>query len=192
MKISEELVRELQKRIDVSYEEAEATLKRTKGDVNMAIFLIMKRRNSGWERLKASFTDAFMKLLQYRLILTRKKKVLIDLPLLLIALIVLIDGTYDRFFPLFIIFITALVCECEVKIQKNDEAACKENEELKSNHQKAPANNKANVYSEQKPTEPSKPVVVAPVINEGKADDKNENKKQDNHDDDYFEIVVEE
>lgn len=157
MHISEELVRELQKRIDVSYEEAEYYLKRTKGDINMAVFLIMKKRNSSWERFKASLWDA----MKYRFILTRKGEIIINLPLALLALFLLLYGIERHIFPLIVIFVIILVTECEVRIEKqawSDEPKTKKN----FYHYKKPTNETNQTYSRQKeepdnrdtPTEP--------------------------------------
>lgn len=114
MHISEELVRELQKKIDVSYEEAEYFLRKAKGDVNMAVFLIMKKRNSSWEKFKASLRE----LMKYRFILIRKGETIINLPLLLLALFILLYGIERHIFPLIVIFVIILLTECEVRIEK--------------------------------------------------------------------------
>lgn len=137
MHISEELVRELQKRIDVTYEEAEYFLKRTKGDINMAVFLIMKKRNSSWEKFKASLWE----LMKYRFILTRKGETIINLPLLLLALFILLYGIERHIFPLIVIFITILITECEVRIEKLDwpDRTCKKRSNNYSGEKKEPS-----------------------------------------------------
>lgn len=140
MHISEELVRELQKRIDISYEEAEYYLKRTKGDINMAVFLIMKKRNSSWERFKASLWE----LMKYRFILTRKGEIIVNLPLLLLALFILLYGIERHIFPLIVIFIVILVTECEVRIEKLE---WEESSNKKRNHH---SGKKSTVYESNK------------------------------------------
>lgn len=191
MNITEEMVREVQKKVDVSYEEVEYTLKKTRGDVNMAIYLIMKRNNSGWERFKASLHDIFKQLLRYRLILTRKGKTLIDLPLILLVTLVLIDGVYRHFFPLFVIFVLALVFECEAKIEKSEvegKSAPEKGRTTQTNTE--PVETTINTASSQpdraNPSAKSQPTIVVESVET--CSKKNENENED----DYFEIVIEE
>ncbi len=84
----------------------------------MAMYLITKRRNSGWERFKTSLRDIFSQLILYRLILTRKGKLLLDLPLIVLVVLVLIDGVYRHLFPLFVVFLLVLIFECDMRIEK--------------------------------------------------------------------------
>lgn len=189
MNISEEMVRELQKRVDVSYEEAEYTLKRTRGDINMALYIIMKRRNSGWERFKASFSDIFSKLIRYRLILTRKGKTLVDLPLILLVVLVLIDGVYRHMFPLFVIFILALVFECEVKIVKSTDEDKAPEKEATTNTVTHTDEEKFETSVVIQPVKATQPIKAQPPV----VVEKDENiPTKDPDEDDYFEIVIEE
>lgn len=181
MNISEEMVRELQKRVDVSYEEAEYTLKKTRGDVNMAIYLIMKRRNTGWERFKASLHEIFRQLIQYRLILTRKGKTLLDIPLILLILLVMMDSFYRHLFPLFVIFLIILITECEVKISKSKaEDKERDQDKVEPTIDKTTEKEKS---SEVQPVKVQQPVFVEQVT---------PTPSSDKSDDDYFEIVIEE
>lgn len=139
MHISEELVRELQKRIDVSYEEAEYFLKKTKGDVNMAVYLIMKKRDSSWEKFKTSLWE----LMKYRFIMTRKGETIINLPLLLIVIFVLLYSIGKNIFPLIVIFAIVLLTECEVRIEKvenGNEHSCHRTQNCSSGNKKQESN----------------------------------------------------
>ncbi|MBC7959766.1 MAG: hypothetical protein H7X94_07860 [Vallitaleaceae bacterium] len=188
MKITEEMVRELQKKVDVTYEEAEYTLNRTKGDINAAHYLIMRRRNSSWERFKESAHDVFVQMLKYRLIITRKSKVLLDLPLLLLFLLVALDGFYRHLLPLVLIFIGILVFECEVRIEKSQEIDPLEDglfraRKSKSEKNATPTANTSNTSSPQE---------LVPVTQATEIKIKPDQKEKDKKDDDYFEIVIEE
>lgn len=188
MNISEELVRELQKRVDVSYEEAEYTLRKTRGDVNLAAYIIMRRKNSGWKRFKSSFHDIFSQLIRYRLILTRKGKVLVDLPLILLVILVLIDGVYRHLFPLFVIFLTTLIFECEVRIEKTADEEGNE-AERPGTYQQDAQKERPNAAAATQPVKEIQPIKEQqPVVVEKAVD----SPKKDQNDDDYFEIVIEE
>lgn len=115
--ISQELVRELQKKIDISYEEAEHYLKKSKGNIDMALFLIHKKRHSRWERMKSSVAE----LMKYKIIITRKEQILINIPVLIFAFLIFIYSVGRNLFPLIVLFIIALVLECEVRIYKEGE-----------------------------------------------------------------------
>lgn len=118
MIISEELIRELQRRVDVSYEEAERYLKKAKGDINLAVYRIKRKDTSLWSKIKKHLSD----LLKYRFIMTRREKLLIDLPIWIVFVLIFIakGNGYFRLFWLFIVFVIALIAECEVKVIKVD------------------------------------------------------------------------
>lgn len=116
MRISSELIKELQRRIDVSYEEAEIYLKKARGDIDYAEYLIKKKRNSSWGHTKNEGRRLFEDMLIYRMIITRKQEVLINLPVLVVVVFFLIVSS--NLFLVILIFAVGFLTECELKIQK--------------------------------------------------------------------------
>lgn len=116
MRISSELIKELQKRIDVSYEEAEIYLKKARGDIDYAEYLIKKKRNSSWGHTRNEGRRLFEDMLIYRMIITRKDEVLINLPVLIVVVFFLIVSS--NLFLVILIFAVGFLTECELKIQK--------------------------------------------------------------------------
>ncbi len=141
--ISQELVRELQKKIDISYEEAEHYLKKSKGNIDMALFLIHKKRHSRWERMKSSVAE----LMKYKIIITRKEQILINIPVLIFAFLVFIYSVGRNLFPLIVLFVIALVLECEVRVYKEDEEVGNYKESKNEKGSQQNFNNNRNKYN---------------------------------------------
>ena len=192
MYISEEMIREVQKRIEVSYEEAAVYLKKAKGNINHAVYLISKKRNSSWEGFKSAINDVFNSLIQYRIIITRKDRVLLDIPLMLLGVLIFIDDFYSHLFPLFVIFMLILLTECKMKIER---------EERKQNktHKKHPmhennSNSRESEFQDKATGQERQPVNYDTEIKvelKNKAEDTLIQHNNNDDDDDYYEIVVE-
>lgn len=117
MKVTEEMIRALQAKIDISYEEAERYLYKTNGDVDRAAFLYKDKQNSTGEKIRKGFKSC----LKYRLRLFKGDKVILNFPLVALLLLFIIDSTGQRIAIIAIVAIIALITECEFKIEKEDE-----------------------------------------------------------------------
>jgi len=118
MKITEEMIRALQNKIDISYEEAERYLQKSKGDVDIAVMLYKEKQDSFSGKINSGL-GGFLK---YRIIITRSGRTLVDLPIALMLLLFLINSNWERFFIVGILFVIALVAECEFKIEKREDS----------------------------------------------------------------------
>lgn len=196
--ITEEMIRKLQQRVDVSYEKAEKLLRRARGNVDRAVFLYNKKQNSNWDKMINGLKRGFENLIKYRFIMTRKGNTLINLPLIIILVFIIIEGITDLLFSLILAFIIALIAECEVKVLKekpNDKSNTVTKKNVKTTYRdKNRENSNEGIVYEVKETEENKEVVE--IVGEedyNKAEDnkKEEISKKDNDDDDYYEIVIE-
>ncbi|MDA3847690.1 MAG: hypothetical protein PF505_14320 [Vallitaleaceae bacterium] len=116
MKITEEMIRALQQKIDISYEDAERYLQKAKGDVDIAVLLYKEKQNSFSGKINSGL-GGFLK---YRIVITREGRLLVDLPIALLLLLFLINSNVERFFIIGVLFVIALIAECEFKIEKRE------------------------------------------------------------------------
>lgn len=199
MKITEEMIRALQAKVDISYEEAERYLQKAKGDVDVAYLLYKEKQNSFSERASSGISG----FLQYRFRIVRKGRTLIDLPIAIILLVMLLDGIWNRAYVLILLFVIALVVECEFKIDK--EPIDEEDWYI------GPKKNKGQAKSTTNHDSPSQDVEIIGAKEVSKLDNQQETirgdeavefnnqegyneKDKDKQDDqdDYYEIVIEE
>ena len=96
MKVTGDMVRDLQQRVDVTYEEAERVLRRTRGDVDEAEILIKRRQESRLNRLTEEGGRIYRELLTYYVKIIRKGKTLVDLPLMILVGLFLIMTTDSK------------------------------------------------------------------------------------------------
>lgn len=85
MKVTSDMVKALQGRIDVTYEEAEKALIKTDGDIDRAEHLLHRRRNTGFARLLEEGERIYRESLTYYVKIIRRDKTVMDLPLLIIV-----------------------------------------------------------------------------------------------------------
>lgn len=85
MKVTSDMVKALQGRIDVTYEEAEKALIKTDGDIDRAEHLLYRRRNAGFARLLAEGERIYRESLTYYVKIVRRDKTVMDLPLLIMV-----------------------------------------------------------------------------------------------------------
>lgn len=119
MKISSELIKELKKRIDVSYEEAEYFLKKAKKDIDYAEYLVKKKRNSSWNNNRKKVSKLFGNIFTYRMTITRKDELLLNLPVVIIIMLLVLMSPMELGFYI-LIFAVLLLTECELKIIRHN------------------------------------------------------------------------
>lgn len=176
MKVTSQMVKELQKRIDVTYEEAERVLLRTNGNIDRAEELMNKQQNSGLSRLMDEIARIYKELLTYYLKITRKDKTMIDIPLVVIVGLYLIMTVDSKIWVGIVSIGIILISESSLNIYK----VTKDEERIVRTASKIQD-------AESEPTEESvlKDVPTPPKVGRVQTT----NKEDDG--DDYYEITIE-
>ena len=180
MTIDDSSIKAVQEQVDVTYEEAERTLRRTKGNIEEAVHLIRKRRENGFSRMMDDLTNLFWDALRYDLVIVRHEKVHMDLPLLILLGFFLLMPLDTKVWFLIIAMGLILMTECHVSIQKKDE------------YDKA----KTTPKKDQVKTEPIKEEDQETSVQRNPAQGSeeaalNQEIEKDHDDDDYYEITIE-
>ena len=113
-----ELIRDLQEREGLSFEEAQYYLKKAGGDLDRAIYLVYKRKNSGFYKLSEAVKDKITALWQYRLVICRSDRMFINIPFyifffLLLALTIM---GIELFLPFLILVGLVIVSGSELSV----------------------------------------------------------------------------
>ncbi|RRD95399.1 hypothetical protein EII17_03925 [Clostridiales bacterium COT073_COT-073] len=85
-----ELIRILQTREDVSFEEAQYYLKKTAGDVDRAVQLIQKRKNSSFRRTTKAIKEGLAGFWKYRVVICRTDRMFVNIPFFVVILLLLL------------------------------------------------------------------------------------------------------
>lgn len=85
MKVTSDMVKELQSRIEVTYEEAEKVLLRTNGGLDRAEHILYRKKNSTFSRFSEEAGRIYHESLTYYFKITRGQKIVMDMPLLIIV-----------------------------------------------------------------------------------------------------------
>ena len=118
MIITDKMIRELQRRVEVSYEDAERYLRRAGGNIDMAEAHIRRKKNSFFHRLFKGIENLINITFIYRLKVYRKEDVFIDMPVFLFFVLLFIIGMDKTITTGVIFIIIALVAECQLKLHK--------------------------------------------------------------------------
>ncbi|WZL80055.1 hypothetical protein QBE53_09575 [Vallitaleaceae bacterium 9-2] len=118
MIITDKMIRELQRRVDVSYEDAERYVRRAGGNIDMAEAYARKKQNSFSHRFFRGIENLISTTFVYRLKVYRSDDVFMDMPIFLFFILLFIIGV-DKTITIGVIFIIiALVAECQLKLHK--------------------------------------------------------------------------
>ncbi len=133
MIITEQKVRELQQRINVSYEIAERYLYRANGDIDRAEAYAYKRKHSLrhriWMKVKALFAISIV----YRIKVYDKEAVYLDVPLFLLFVIFIVTG-FGRFLLLAgLLFGSLIAMNIQTKIYKDEDTMSFESDKIVKN-----------------------------------------------------------
>lgn len=118
MIITEKMIKELQRRIDVSYEEAERYLRRAGGNLDIAEAYAYRRANSFIGRIFREFEKLINATLIYRIRLYKKEDLFINLPVFYFIVFALIIGMDKSLFVGVVFIIFSLVADCNIEIVK--------------------------------------------------------------------------
>jgi hypothetical protein len=118
MIITEKMIRELQRRVDISYEEAEKFLRRAGGNIDIAESYVIKKANSLGNRLFREFERIINATLVYRIRVYKGEDQLLNVPILIFLIIIFLIGV-DKSLLLSVVFvILALIADCNLQIIK--------------------------------------------------------------------------
>ncbi|MCT4598628.1 MAG: hypothetical protein N4A50_12205 [Vallitalea sp.] len=107
--------------INTSYAEAEKALIKSNGDVNKAIAYLQKKKHSKFRKIYNKLKTAFGDIFRYKLIITRNKEILINLPIVLIIIFLLIFSNAGFGYPEFLlVMLLIILTDCKATIEKNN------------------------------------------------------------------------
>lgn len=183
MKVTSQQVKELQRRVDVTYEEAERILLKVGGDIDKAEHHFNRKRRSGLSKVMDEAGRIYRELITYFLKITRKDKTVLDLPLIIVVGLFLIMTVDSKIWVSIVGIGIILISESTVNIYKVE----KEEERIIKNDPIADEAPMAPKASEEQPASASVEGMSTETVND---DNSNEPAKKDN-DDDYYEITIE-
>lgn len=105
----DELIRDLQEREELSFEEAQYYLKKAGGDLDRAIYLIYKRKNSWLYKLGRVLKDRIMAFWQYRIVICRADRMFINIPFYIFFFLILTVSMTGITFLLLLLIMVGLV-----------------------------------------------------------------------------------
>ena len=189
MKVTSDMVKDLQKRVDVTYEEAERILIKTSGNIDKAEHLINRRRNSKTSRFMDEAERIYKELLTYYFKITRKEEILVNVPLLVVVGLFLVMTMDTKIWVGIITIGLILLSESDVSIYRGDvdDEGIVQNEPEKKTKTKKDEDVTTTEAGPSPETVDEKDVVLEATDTR---EDKEVIKKKDD-DDDYYEITIE-
>jgi len=102
----DELIRDLQEREELSFEEAQYYLKKAGGDLDRAIYLVYKRKNSWCYKFDQALKDKITAFWQYRIVICRADRMFINIPFYIFFFLILVFSiTEIEFLPLLLVMV---------------------------------------------------------------------------------------
>lgn len=116
----EDLIRILQEREEVSFEEAQYYLRKAGGNIEKAVFLIRKKRNSLSTRIMHKLKETFDAFWKYRIIICREDRMYLNVPFFVFALILLFVGFtgVDAFLVILLLVFVVTLSGVEMTLTK--------------------------------------------------------------------------
>lgn len=174
MKVTIELIDELRSRVNVSYDEAKRVLEKNDGDLIKSIIELEKEKGTKAtgtvKQTNTSFSEFVDKVLQFKLSIKSKDgDTLINLPLILVALLVLM-----AFWVVLFGIVLGIICNCKFKIYKAHKYS-----------------NVNDIKENIKHTVKNVKVTTEKIFNEDENIKVNNNTKQNSNKNDENEIIIE-
>lgn len=205
MKITGDMVRDLQQRIDVTYEEAERTLRRTRGDLDEAEAILKRQQGSRLNKLGDEVNRIYKELLTYYLKIVRKEKTVLDLPLLIPLGLFILMTTDSKIWVGVVTIGIILISESTVsiyRVEKEDKRVVRESGSqtvTKSDSQnvrqsdidKAMKQPYSGPTAQQTEVSSARSAGQPPQDNATQPPEHPSTPKKDDDDDDYYEITIE-
>ena len=105
----DELIRDLQEREELSFEEAQYYLKKAGGDLDRAIYLVYKRKNSWCYKFGRVLKDRITAFWQYRIVICRADRMFINIPFYIFFFLILTVSMTGITFLLLLLIMVGLV-----------------------------------------------------------------------------------
>lgn len=195
MIITEKMIRELQRRVDISYEDAERFLRRAGGNIDSAEAFARKRANSLGNRLFREFEKIINASLIYRIKIYKNDDQFINVPILSIIIILIIIGVNKTLLLGVVFVIFALIADCNLQITKIDNQeefrfykTVNKDEVRREQEAKADGTETELESIQLKEQMNQKPINEVIAREKGKAEDKEE--FIDPNEDDYYEVTI--
>lgn len=118
MIITEKMIRELQRRVDISYEDAEKFLRRAGGNIDIAEAYAKKRSNSFGNRLFREFEKIINATLIYRVRVYKGDDQFVNIPILGFLIVLFLIGVNKTLLLGVVFIILALLADCNLQINK--------------------------------------------------------------------------
>lgn len=118
MIITDKMIRELQRRVDVSYEEAERYLRRTGGNIDMAESYARRKSSSLFNRVFREFEKMIDAMLIYRINIYKDEDHIMNMPILMFVILYFLIGVDKAIFITVVFIVIALLTDCNMKIHK--------------------------------------------------------------------------
>jgi len=115
---TDEKIKEIWQRVDISYEEAEKFLFKANGDVDLAIRLIKEKKYSFFSRVKKEVRRLFKELLSYYIKIEKEERVYVDLPMIFFVIFLLFAEMEAKIWILAIGIGIIFITESKVSISK--------------------------------------------------------------------------
>lgn len=132
-----EQIRSLQEREDLSFEEAQYYLKKASGDIDKAVYLIQKKRNSWYQGAKAKIKAIILGFWRYRLRIYRQDRTFINLPFFAFLILLLVldlggigYGYLSLILLIYIIISRSTLCLSNVEAEEEEYQAKAESRKL--------------------------------------------------------------
>lgn len=120
MIITEKMIKELQRRIDISYEEAERYLRKAGGNLDIAEAYAYRKTHSFFGKIFSNLEKLINATLIYRIRLYKNDDVFLNTPVFFFILLVFLIGVDKALFVGVVFVIIALVADCNIEIKKFD------------------------------------------------------------------------
>lgn len=183
MKVTSDMVKDLQKRVDVTYEEAERILLKTSGNIDRAEYLLNRRRNSMTSRFLDETGRIYRELLTYYFKITRKEAIIVNVPLLVVVGLFLVLTMDSKIWVGVITIGLILLSESDVAIDRVEV----EDERIIRNEPKGDRQSDQEASVDKEVPKPT-PERAEKEVDDAMATNERDTKDDD---DDYYEITIE-
>ncbi len=181
MKVSDKLVRELQKRVDTTYEEAEKALHRCDNDIDAAERYLRDREESRMNRLQDEIGRIYRELLTYYVKILRKEKTVLDIPLAVVVLFFLLLTSDSKIWMSVIVIGIILISESTVslyRLEKDQDPIVDESNSKEEEFERTSTFEEAKAHPDR-------------AADMNGSSEVSEVTKSKDDDDDYYEITIE-
>lgn len=150
--ISNDLIRQMQQHVSVSYEDAQYYLKKTNGNVELAVERVIRRRNHWMYKLTDAIKRFFLLFHDYRLMVNKNERSYLDVPIVVMIIYAMIIGIDRSIMVAIVTFLILLLGGVELQLKRR---MVKSNSETTDLVQTAEVNQQAPVADYQQTSSPN-------------------------------------